>query len=518
MADLNELELIAPDGTSQAQRSMEALSPDYAPVDERSAQDLLAFVRQYAEEIRYFDLNNAPAGAWTGFLGSSDADLRLSDAAAFLRDSAQFTPVSNPVLYRPHFVLFLTFLQLLQNAQTYLNGFGRRHLDFYYRQVLRMLNRPPIPDQVNLLLDLAAGVSAVQVPAGTTLSAGPDSLSRELIYATDRSLVANRAQIAKLSSLCLDRRFVGTADARLEHLNDRKGAVSAMLSIALGDPPGGPLPPYPGGKTVDDTLLNDILGLLQFAGNDLFLQFFDLRGLMKYKHQRDNADADWTQINQILQKAGARRDPNFKLPSLTSRDFDGNLQLALNGKPDFAGLPEVKSLSDAYDHRTRSDVADFIKQKLFMDPADFETMMRIKLRIDAEWGEINRILQVAGSTKTPGFQLSSIPGFDPTNFAANLQAAVSPNFAKVGVADIEKYYAAVQEAEQYFFTPAEDLLVLLVTFQKSNPDPSPSEWDRRGPDSGRGPRAEGLRRSACCFAESAGKVRLHRYVAVSAGR
>lgn len=69
MADLNELELIAPDGTSQAQRSMEALSPDYAPVDERSAQDLLAFVRQYAEEIRYFDLNNAPAGAWTGFLG-----------------------------------------------------------------------------------------------------------------------------------------------------------------------------------------------------------------------------------------------------------------------------------------------------------------------------------------------------------------------------------------------------------------------------------------------------------------
>jgi len=485
MADLNELELIARDGTSQGERSMEALSPDYAPVDGRSAQDLLAFVRQYAREIRYFDLNNQPAGTWTAFLGSSDADLRLSDAAAFSQAPSQFTPGSNPELYRPHLVLFLTFLRLFQDAQTYLNGFGRRHLDFYYRQVLRMLNKPAIPDQVNLLLDLAAGVSAVQVPAGTALSAGPDSLGRELIYATDRSLVANRARIAQLSSLCLDRRFVGTAGARLEHLNDRKGAVFAMLSIALGDPnPRGLLlPDYPGGKTVDDAL-DGIRGLLQFAWSDLFLQFFDLRSLLKFEHQRDSADADaeWTQINQVLQKAGARRIPNFKLPSLTSRDFDGNLQLALGGKPDFAGLPEVKSLSDAYDHRTRSDVIDFIKQKLFMDPADFEAMMQIKLRIDAQWSEINRILQQAGSAKTPGFQLSSIPGFDPTNFSANLQAAVSPNFAKLlaitklpGITDIKTYYAAVQQAEQYFFTPAEDLLVLLVTFQKSNPDPS--EWD-----------------------------------------
>src|SRR5271165_4154269 len=486
MADLNELELIARDGTSQGERSMEALSPDYAPVDGRSAQDLLAFVRQYAREIRYFDLNNQPAGTWTAFLGSSDADLRLSDAAAFSQAPSQFTPGSNPELYRPHLVLFLTFLRLFQDAQTYLNGFGRRHLDFYYRQVLRMLNKPAIPDQVNLLLDLAAGVSAVQVPAGTTLSAGPDSSGRELIYATDRSLVANRAQIAKLGSLCLDRRFVGTAGARLEHLNDRKDAVFAMLSIAFGEPnPGGPLPKYPVEKTLDDALLTGIGALLQFAGSDLFLQFFDLRSLIKLKHQRDNADAEWIQINQILQKAGARRDRNFKLPSLTSRDFDGNLQLALNGKPDFAGLPEVKSLRDAYDHRTRSDVIDFIKQKLFMDPADFETMMQIKLlRIDAQWSEINRILQQAGSAKTPGFQLSSIPGFDPTNFSANLQAAVSPNFAKLpgiivppAVTDIETYYAAVQQAERYFFTPAEDLLVLLLTMRKTNPDPSPTEWD-----------------------------------------
>ena len=159
------------------------------------------------------------------------------------------------------------------------------------------------------------------------------------------------------------------------------------------------------------------------------MEFFDLRSMMQLKHRRDAADADWTQINQVLLNAGKKRDPNFKLPSLTSRDFDGNLQLAIGGKPDFAGLPEVKNVYDLYDHRTRSDAVQFIQQKLFMDPADFVTMMQVKMRIDSEWAEINRILQQAGAAKTPGFQLAATPGFDPTNFAANLKAALSPNFS-----------------------------------------------------------------------------------------
>ena len=207
------------------------------------------------------------------------------------------------------------------------------------------------------------------------------------------------------------------------------------------------------------------------------MAFFDLRSMMQLKHQRDASDADWTQINQVLLNAGKKRDPNFKLPSLTSRDFDGNLQLAIGGKPDFAGLPEVKNVYDLYDHRTRSDAVQFIQQKLFMDPADFVTMMQIKVRIDSEWAEINRILQQAGAAKTPGFQLAATPGFDPTNFAANLKAALSPNFSLLsGVADLEAYFAAVLQAEGYFFVPAEEVLLVLLELQKTTPAPTPSEW------------------------------------------
>ena len=82
---LNEMALIGRDGTSQAGRPLDALDPGYVQIDERSAEDLLGFVRQYATQLQYFDLTNQPAGNWTGFLGASDEDLPLEDLAAFLQ-------------------------------------------------------------------------------------------------------------------------------------------------------------------------------------------------------------------------------------------------------------------------------------------------------------------------------------------------------------------------------------------------------------------------------------------------
>ena len=236
MADPNQTDSYARDGTRQAARYMPALDPAYVPLDERSAQDLLAFVRKFAQEIRYYTLDDEVDGAWTSFLGLSDKDLSLSRAAAFLQTPALFGPTRDPELYRPHFVLFLAFLKIFQNAQTYLNGITGRHLDFYYRNILGMRNNPATPDQVNLILALAPGMDAVEVPAATRASAGRDSAGRDLIYATDSTIVVNRAQIAQISSVCLDKRFIGTKDARTEHKNDREDAVQAMLTIALGDP------------------------------------------------------------------------------------------------------------------------------------------------------------------------------------------------------------------------------------------------------------------------------------------
>ncbi|MCB0628414.1 MAG: hypothetical protein R2824_18850 [Saprospiraceae bacterium] len=60
------------DGTSQSERSVAALSPDYVKVDERRTEELLNFIYQYARQINYYQGNpEQRVGDWTPFFGRS---------------------------------------------------------------------------------------------------------------------------------------------------------------------------------------------------------------------------------------------------------------------------------------------------------------------------------------------------------------------------------------------------------------------------------------------------------------
>ena len=185
------------DGSSQASRVQAALAPEYVRIDERSSKDLLLFVQQYARELRYYTADNQPAGDWSAFLG----DLNLDEVVAFMHDPTQVRPEIATRCARPHVALFLTFLHLLRHVQEHLNSLTRRHLDFYYRQVLHMTSKPGTPDRVNVLVDVTEDTAGVELVAGTLLHAGTDSLGQALYYRTDHTMVANRAQVARLSAV-----------------------------------------------------------------------------------------------------------------------------------------------------------------------------------------------------------------------------------------------------------------------------------------------------------------------------
>ena len=148
MADsLKEMALIGRDGTSQAARPLDALDPGYVSIDERRVEDLLTFVRQYARELRYFDLDE-PAVWVTGARFWAPpmviCPCPMLPRSWLTRRSSR--PSDRPELFRPHLVLFLTFLKLFQAAQSQLNTIGRRHLEFYYGQVLGMAKKSATPD------------------------------------------------------------------------------------------------------------------------------------------------------------------------------------------------------------------------------------------------------------------------------------------------------------------------------------------------------------------------------------
>lgn len=179
----NNIDFLQRDGTSKQQRLLKALLPEYVSVDERKIEDLKAFILKYAREIRYYDLNNAVDGDWENFFNKHiDSDQRTE----------------------PHYALFLAFLQLFKISQNDLNQITRKHLDFYYRDVLKLEQRKAVADQVFIIFKLAKHVNQHLIEKGTRLMAGKDDSGKELIYETDRDIVINTAFIEKVESVYKD--------------------------------------------------------------------------------------------------------------------------------------------------------------------------------------------------------------------------------------------------------------------------------------------------------------------------
>lgn len=140
-----------------------------------------------------------------------------SAAEAQLTDSLQTF-----ARHTPHYGLWLAFLTVFDRAQKELNEITGRHMDFYYREVLRLSRKAPVPDHAHVLVALARGTAAHLLPAGTLLRAGKDATGTDVAYALDEDFVANRAQVADIKGLTVTSRMI----AGLPHVTVRAAPVA----------------------------------------------------------------------------------------------------------------------------------------------------------------------------------------------------------------------------------------------------------------------------------------------------
>jgi hypothetical protein len=103
--------------------------------------------------------------------------------------------------HEPHYALLLAFLRLFENARTELNTLTGRHLDFYYRDILRLKQKPAQPGRVRLLAELARQAPAHLLGEGTQFRAGKDQLGVEALFAASRDTVLNQAKVAALKTV-----------------------------------------------------------------------------------------------------------------------------------------------------------------------------------------------------------------------------------------------------------------------------------------------------------------------------
>jgi len=461
------------DGTSQRGRRSPALDPDSVAIDERGHADLLAFVQAFTAELAFFtaapgDPEARDTATWADF--AARKDISIPDILAFMADPERSSDGKARWLGRPHFALLLTFLELLARARDQLNGLTRRHLEYYYRDVLQLRPEPAVPDRVAVVLRLAARAAPVLLPAGTALQAGRDGAGKPRVYLTERDLLVSRARVAALRSVFVHRRVTGLADVRKANGSSGLEIFEQMLSIALGDPgPADPVPPW-NGAPVDITAIAGLGPLLRFAPDHLHLQHHELRAMMQLVRRRADADPEWAEINRLLGVQNPAQPRNF------AANF-----AAVVGALDFAqdGLPQVDNVDELYAFRGEDPVRAYIDQRLAaIGFTNFVALMPIKLRIDAEWAEINRILERIGRRRQPELLAWSLDPADPTAFATNFITALGspwPDPGPGGASSVDAYDALLRKLEVHFSMSAERLL-RVVEFAEDPPLRDAPQW------------------------------------------
>jgi hypothetical protein len=98
--------------------------------------------------------------------------------------------------HEPHYALYLAFLQLLEYARASGNTLTRRHLDFYYRTILGLEEKPAEPGRVHLLAELAKQAASRDFKPAELFKAGKDSLGKDAFFSNLNDFVANQAKVA----------------------------------------------------------------------------------------------------------------------------------------------------------------------------------------------------------------------------------------------------------------------------------------------------------------------------------
>jgi hypothetical protein len=146
------------------------------------------------EQINHLSTHNLFTSIFDQFL-KTYARL-VADAKDALEKS-----LTNHDRHEPHYALFLSFLKLMEHPRREVNTLTGRHLDFYYREILKLKEKPAQPGQAHLLLELAKHVDTYELKKGELFKAGTDDLGKDVFFIHERDFVVNKAKVVDLKTI-----------------------------------------------------------------------------------------------------------------------------------------------------------------------------------------------------------------------------------------------------------------------------------------------------------------------------
>ncbi|MFM9908605.1 MAG: hypothetical protein ACKVOW_04620, partial [Chitinophagaceae bacterium] len=107
-------------------------------------------------------------------------------------------------LHSPHLALLFSFLKLFQYLQSDLNTYTRKHLDFFYREVLKFKPREASPDKAHIVFEIQNQLDKFLLKKGLLVKDGKDRNKAEIIFSSDDEIVVNKAIVSDVRTLFLN--------------------------------------------------------------------------------------------------------------------------------------------------------------------------------------------------------------------------------------------------------------------------------------------------------------------------
>lgn len=207
------LSVLTSNGSDQKQRYISALQPENIRLNDFELTDWILFAHNFSEYVNYFETSSpqTPSGDWKPFFDffnlndqkpSVENQLKLGRVKKDLTDLIAKSKEQYAIT--PHLTLFITFLMLLENSKKRYNDLTKRHLDFYYNQILKIDKLPATPDKVYLIFELAKNAAQEKIEAKTGFDAGKDASGKTRNYYSNNELIANKTVVSSLKNVYND--------------------------------------------------------------------------------------------------------------------------------------------------------------------------------------------------------------------------------------------------------------------------------------------------------------------------
>lgn len=190
------------EGSIQDKRYIEALNPNSVELMDFSVEDWMTFAYKFSKHVKHVKdendlkhINKAkpqpPLKSWEVFFKKAE---EIKDMVEDYKEGD----------IDPHLALFVCFLKLLEHSKSRFNEITKRHLDFYYKNILDLKKQDSTPDSVYAIFELAKNAGQQLIEEGTALDAGKDSLGNPKAYHVEEETLINKISLGSLKSTFQD--------------------------------------------------------------------------------------------------------------------------------------------------------------------------------------------------------------------------------------------------------------------------------------------------------------------------